>query len=354
MNMNKQVKTKEKNEGRDLIRFDWAMKRLLRNKADYVVLEGFLTVLLGENVKITGIGEGEGNRSKAEEKSNRVDILVENDAKEIFIIEIQNCREMDYLSRMLFGVSKAITDHMKIGQKYTHVRKVYHINIVYFELGQGEDYVYHGTTSFRGIHHGDELQLTPDAQEFFGKKTIPALYPEYYILKVEDFNDYAKDSLDEWIYYFKNDVILDTFTAPGLCEAKERLRVETLSPADRAAYDAHLMALSHEYSIMQTARTDGRAEGREEGRAEGEEERKKLQESLAQKDEALAQKDEVLAQKDEALAQKDEVLAQKDEALAKKDSMIANAIKNLIQQGMSPQQVAQILQLDVEEVRKHC
>jgi hypothetical protein len=37
------------------------MKRLLRNKADYVVPEGFLTVLLGQNVKIAGIGESEGN-----------------------------------------------------------------------------------------------------------------------------------------------------------------------------------------------------------------------------------------------------------------------------------------------------
>ena len=30
------------------IRFDWAVKRLLRNKANFGVLEGFLTVLLGE------------------------------------------------------------------------------------------------------------------------------------------------------------------------------------------------------------------------------------------------------------------------------------------------------------------
>jgi predicted transposase/invertase (TIGR01784 family) len=316
--MDRKSKTEETPAGRDLIRFDWAMKRLLRNKADYVVLEGFLTVLLGENVKITGIGESEGNRNRADEKSNRVDILVENDAKEILIIEIQNCREMDYLSRMLFGVSKAITDHMKIGKSYAHVRKVYHINIVYFELGLGKDYVYHGSTSFRGIHRGDELQLTPDQQVFFGKKTIPDLYPEYYILKVEDFNGHAKDSLDEWIYYLKNDVILDSFTAPGLREARELLRINNLSPSERAAYDAHLMRLSHEYSIMQTARTEGKAEGLAEGLAEGEEERKKLQEALAQK-----------------------------------DNMIANAIKNLVGQGMSPGQVAQILQLDVEEVRKY-
>jgi predicted transposase/invertase (TIGR01784 family) len=268
--MDSKSKTEEKKAaGRSLIRFDWAMKRLLRNKADYVVLEGFLTVLLGESVKIAGIGEGESNRTTVDDKFNCVDILVENAAKEIFIIEIQNCREVDYFHRMLFGVSKAITEHIKVGQEYTHVRKVYHINIVYFELGKGEDYVYHGSTSFRGIHRGDELQLTPEQQEFFGKESIPDLYPEYYILKVKDFNDYAKDSLDEWIYYLKNDVIPDSFTAPGLPEARELLQLNSLSPSERAAYDAHLMQLSHEYSIMQTARAEGKAEGRAEGEATG-------------------------------------------------------------------------------------
>jgi hypothetical protein len=188
-------KSKAKTAGCNLIRFDWAMKRLLRNKADYVVLEGFLTVLLGERVKITGIGESEGNQTKADEKFNRVDILVENEAKEIFIIEIQNCRQVDYLSRMLFGTSKAITDHIKIGEKYTHVRKVYHINIVYFNLGQGEDYVYHGSTSFRGVHRGDELQLTPEQQKFFGKNAISKLYPEYYILKIKDFDRFKNGTV---------------------------------------------------------------------------------------------------------------------------------------------------------------
>jgi predicted transposase/invertase (TIGR01784 family) len=218
-------------------------------------------------------------------------------------------------------VSKAIADHIKTGEDYTHVRKVYHINIVYFELGQGADYVYHGSTSFRGIHLGDELRLTPEQQAFFGKKTVPKLYPEYYILMVKDFDGYAKDSLDEWIYYLKNDAIPESFTAPGLREARERLLVDSLSPSERAAYEAHLMHLSHVYSIMQTAKA--------EGRAEGEDERKKLQ---------------------EALEIKEKNLVEKDEAHAK---FIANAVKTLAGQGMSLQQIAQILQLDVEEAGKY-
>jgi hypothetical protein len=32
------------------IRFDWAIKRLLRNKADFVVVNGFISSLLGEPV----------------------------------------------------------------------------------------------------------------------------------------------------------------------------------------------------------------------------------------------------------------------------------------------------------------
>jgi hypothetical protein len=35
-----------------LIRFDWAVKKLLRNKANFVVLEGFLSELLFDDIKI--------------------------------------------------------------------------------------------------------------------------------------------------------------------------------------------------------------------------------------------------------------------------------------------------------------
>jgi hypothetical protein len=171
-------------------------------------------------------------------------------------------------------------------------------------------------------------------------------------LKVNDFDDVARDNLDQWIYYLKNDAIPERFTAPGLPEARERLSVDRLSPSERSAYHAHLEQLQHEYSVLQTAE--------DKGWYRGEEERKKLQktvdiqeEKLVEKDEILAQKDEALAQKEEVLAQKEEVLAQKEEVLAQKDSTIVNTVKNLIDQGFSPQQVAQIMQLEIEEVKKY-
>ncbi len=45
-----------------LIRFDWAVKRLLRNKANFVILEGFLSELLSDDIKINNILESEGNQ----------------------------------------------------------------------------------------------------------------------------------------------------------------------------------------------------------------------------------------------------------------------------------------------------
>lgn len=72
------------------IRFDWAVKRLLRQKTNFGVLEGFLTILLGEEVKILELPESESNQQTAEEKFNRVDIKALNSKGEIIIVEIQN------------------------------------------------------------------------------------------------------------------------------------------------------------------------------------------------------------------------------------------------------------------------
>lgn len=96
-----------------LVQFDWAMKRMLRHKANFDILEGFLTELLGEEVKIQQILDSESNKETEDDKYNRVDILVENSKNELVIIEVQNSNEYDYFHRMLYGTSKAITEHIK-------------------------------------------------------------------------------------------------------------------------------------------------------------------------------------------------------------------------------------------------
>ena len=262
------------------IRFDWAMKRLLRNKANYVVLEGFLSSLLGKKFKIHRFLESESNQEDEDDKYNRVDILAESEDGQLCIIEVQNSREQTYFHRMLYGVSKAITEYIGLGKPYEAVRKVYSINIVYFELGQGKDYVYHGKTEFIGEHEPhDTLKLSIRQNEkFFGikddnlelRKSPGDLFPEYYILRVNDFDKVATTPLDEWIEFLKTGSISSKATAAGLPEARERLRVDSLSQKDKQAYFRHLEAVRHMKSLFDTSRDEGYQDGLTEGIIKGE------------------------------------------------------------------------------------
>ncbi|NME70937.1 Rpn family recombination-promoting nuclease/putative transposase [Flammeovirga aprica] len=250
---------------RNLIRFDWAMKRLLRNKADYSVLEGFLSELMKEDIKIESILESESNQQIEIDKYNRVDILVKNENGELVIIEVQNQLEHDYFQRMIYGTSKAVTEYITVGDSYKQVKKVYSVNIVYFDLGQGEDYVYHGRTHFEGIHQKDVLELSAKQKMLLGGKTTPSdLFPEYYVVKVNQFDDIARDTLDEWIYYFKNNEIKEDFKAKGLLQAKEILRVDNLSADEQAKYKIHLKNLRDEASRLFTLKAEAEFKVRED------------------------------------------------------------------------------------------
>jgi predicted transposase/invertase (TIGR01784 family) len=241
---------------RNLIRFDWAIKRLLRNKADYSVLEGFLSELLKDEITIQSILESESNQRIESDKFNRVDILVKNSNEELVIIEIQNQNEYDYFHRMAYGTAKALTDYISVGEPYKNIKKVFSINIVYFDLGQGEDYVYHGKVDFYGIHKSDKLKLS-DKQTEILKKTDPSqIFPEYYVLKVNQFNNVAKDSLDEWIYYFKNNEIKDEFKAKGISKARELWRVDNLDEEELRNYHMHIENLRYGASMAWTLGID--------------------------------------------------------------------------------------------------
>jgi len=235
---------------KNLIRFDWAVKRLLRNKANFGILEGFLSELLCEDIKIENILESETNKEYKEDKLTRVDLLVKNTKGELIIIEIQNNREHDYLLRILFGTSKLLIENMDEGMKYSEIKKVISVNIVYFDLGQGEDYIYHGTTSFIGLNKNDVLILSQEQQLLYKTENISKIYPEYYVIKVNQFNDVAKNTLDEWIYFLKKEEIKDEFKAKGLKQAKEELNILKLSENDRKDYEHFIEQVRYEESLI--------------------------------------------------------------------------------------------------------
>ena len=250
------------------IRFDWAIKRLLRQKANFGVLEGFLTVFLGEPITIVELLESEGNQLSGEDKFNRVDIKARNSKGEIIIIEVQNTRELYYLERILYGVAKAITEHIHLGDSYNEVKKVYSISILYFDLGVGNDYLYHGQNQFVGVHTGDRLQIRTKEQNAIVSRFPSEIFPEYILIRVNEFNKVAVTPLDEWMRYLKDGIIASDTTAPGLEEAREKLKYYSMTDQERHAYDEHLNAVMIQNDVLNTAKMEGRMEGRMEERLE--------------------------------------------------------------------------------------
>jgi predicted transposase/invertase (TIGR01784 family) len=262
------------------IRFDWAAKKMLRDKKNFDILEGFLSELLKEDIKIEGLLESESNQEEEDDKFNRVDLYAENSKGEHIIIEIQNTRELDYLMRMLFGTSKAITEYLEIGKPYSDIKKVIAVSIIYFGLGKGDDYIYVGQTKFTGLHTKKELELTKTQQELLKKPTVQEAFPEYYLIQTTRFNDIINEPLDEWIYFFKNNEVLDTFKTKGMKAVREKMIVNNLPDDEKKKYDRFLDNLHTEASIADTMRIEQEEkikEAREKAEKEGEKigERKK-------------------------------------------------------------------------------
>jgi len=243
------------------VRFDWAAKRMLRNKANFGVLEGLITVLLNEEVHIEEILESEGNQDTYDDKFNRVDVKAKNSKGEIIIVEIQLTRELYYLERILYGVAKSITEHIQLGDKYDKVKKVYSISILYFDLGKGADYLYHGQTTFTGVHTGDTLQITTKEKDVIEMKTPEQIFPEYFLIRVNEFNKVATTPLEEWLDYLRSGHIKDDTTAPGLQEARRQLQYMQMPREEQISYDRHLDAIMIQNDVISTAQKEGRAEG---------------------------------------------------------------------------------------------
>lgn len=304
------------------IRFDWAIKRLLRQKANFDVLEGFLTVFIGEEVKIVEILESEGNQQTPDDKFNRVDIKARNSKGEIILVEVQNTSELYYLERILYGVAKAITEHIHLGDTYKEVKKVYSISILYFDIGKGADYLYVGQNKFIGVHTNDQLVITAKEKGALVQKSPAEIFPEYILVRVNEFDKVAVTPLEEWVAYLKSGVIKENTTAPGLQEARKKLQYYSMTDAERYAYDEHLNAVMIQNDVLGNAREEGLAEGLAEGLTQG------RAEGLTQgRAEGLA----------EGRAE--------GRAEAKKD-----IVKSMLSNGLSVEQAAKYSGLTVEEV----
>jgi len=244
---------------RVIVSFDWAIKNILRDKANYDVLEGFLHALLKEKITITDLLESESNQDNREMKYNRVDVLAINSKGEHIIIEVQYSPEQSYFKRLLYGTSKDIVENAKIGIDYCNIKKVYSVSLIYFDVEAkgGEktdrDYVYHGRVEFTGLHNGKKVEINPTYLVGYDseQKDDIDIFPEYFIIPLEVFNDAVNDDLDEWIYAFKNHEVKEEFTSVGIQELGEKLDFVTMSPEQQKKYKKYLEDLASDRGVLE-------------------------------------------------------------------------------------------------------
>ncbi|MCL2100470.1 MAG: Rpn family recombination-promoting nuclease/putative transposase, partial [Fibromonadales bacterium] len=227
-------------EERTIISFDYAIKTMLRDKANFCVLEGFLSELLKRKVTILDILESESNKDNKDGKTNRVDLKARMDTGEIAIFEIQYAGQADFFGKALYGTSKAIVEQISAGDDY-NIKKVYSINIAYFELDTKREYLFHADMlNFKGMHYDEQIPfsrydaLTPPTPK-------EPIHPEYYLILPKKFDEQILSKFDEWIYTRKNSVVKKEFSAAGLQEASEKLDKLKMSPEELAAYEKFLM-----------------------------------------------------------------------------------------------------------------
>jgi len=254
-----------------LIRFDWAMKTLLRDKANFDVLEGFLCALLeDDNIKILNILESETNAEDENDKFNRVDLLVQDSQLRKIYIEIQNTRETDYLESLLYATSKIIVEHQDLGEDFKDISKVISISILYFNLGIGDDYIYYGTTEFKGINTGNKFVVKKrvNISETFEPKykfVEKKIFPEYYIITVERYKNVVQKRIDEWIYMIKNSEVAEGSTSKNIDKAKQKLAQINMTDEERKRYEKYLINTAKDRDAINTAKEEGREEGEKIG-----------------------------------------------------------------------------------------
>ncbi len=262
-------KFKTNDRPNEFIRFDWAMKHMLRDKANFEILEGLLSVLIGDDIKIKQILESESNQENESDKFNRVDIKALNSKGHIIIIEIQLTRQFHYFKRILYGTCKAITEHINLGEKYDEVKKVYSISLLYCEFGDGDDYIYRGETIFKGMNTGNSLIIRTKEDGKIVQHLPREVFPEYFIIRLNAYDKIPSTHLEEWMTYLKTGEIREDTQAPGLQQVREKLRVLSMTKAEREAYFRHLDNIMVQNDAIDTARDEGIEEGKALGIAEG-------------------------------------------------------------------------------------
>ena len=255
-----------------LISFDFAIKYLLRNKGDYEIVEGFISALLKAcgygAVKINALLESETNKEQLELKQAIADLIVEDAQHNKYIVEIDRSYTSMFLHKACFNSSRLIVDSVSANDDYSTIKKIFHINLLYFSWGKLEQPLYHGQTIFREVatEHPVSMHFSDLGGRIFAAHNI---MPAYLVICIPLFNDVIQEELDEWLYMLKHAEVREDFQSPYMQRVAERLSLLKLPPKDLAAYRQYRAASLKERDRIVSAKEEGMEKGREEGMKKG-------------------------------------------------------------------------------------
>jgi len=315
---------------RTIISFDYAIKEILRDKANFDILSGFLTELLCKPVSVLEILESEGNAGKRKGKTNRLDLKAKLDDGELAVFEIQYHDQIDFLGKVLFNACKAVVEQVPRGKPYD-VKKVYSINIAYDEIGADKEYVFVASLNeFKGVHFGETIPFSQNIKENVRRD----IHPEYFLILPNKFDEKIRSRFDEWVYVLKKSSVKSKFTAAGVQEAGKRLDIMKMSPQKRAAYEREIREDMDKKTQLYTAELKGvkkgRAKEREKAEKEIAQERQKAEKEIAQ--ERQKAEKEIAQERQKAQAEKIETA------------------KKMLQDGMSIENVSKYTDLTHQQI----
>lgn len=253
---------------RKLICFGWALNNILNKKKHFEILEGFLSELLKEDIHILNVLDSDDN-GEIRRFFNHLNLCVKNGQGDTILIRVHCDTQYDYLHKIFRAASGRRIGHPIDEISCPEIKKAVSVNIsMYFDPGEGSDYVYRGTTALVGSHDRDLLHLPENELLLYLTKEAHSFPPECYLLRTESFDDIIKDPLDEWIYFLKNGEVRDDFSAKGIQKARQELDITKLSNEEHRAYARYQDDLHYQASMVESTYTAGMLKGKEEARKE--------------------------------------------------------------------------------------
>ena len=258
----------------NLVSFDYAIKYLLRDKGDYAIVEGFISDLLKTKgykpVKILALLESESNKEDTKSKRSLADLVVEDEDHNKYIVEIERNIKDSFIHKSLFNSSRLIVDNLAQRVDYTEIKKVFHISLLYFKVGEGS--IHHGQTVIRDIESNEILSIHIKDDKTGQIFDATNIFPEYFYISVPLFDEKLEKEIDDWLYVMKHDDVPDKFHSPYMKLVSEKLSMLKMTKEERDSYFYYKKKLYSDRDELKAAELKGIEQGREEGRKEGREE----------------------------------------------------------------------------------